>query len=47
MHLYTTPSAWPELPDLADCLECPLVLLAHISGAKSMPVKPGQTLLSD
>jgi len=32
LHLYTTPSAWPELHDLADCLECPLVLLAHISG---------------
>jgi predicted deacylase len=32
MHIYTTPSAWPDLRDLVDYLECPLVLLAQISG---------------
>jgi predicted deacylase len=32
LHLYTTPSAWPETRDLADYFQCPLVLLADISG---------------
>ena len=32
MHLYTTPSAWPDTRDLADRLDCPLVMLADISG---------------
>jgi hypothetical protein len=34
LHLYTTPSVWPELQDLVDLLECPLVLLADISGGE-------------
>ncbi len=32
MHLYTTPSAWPDTRDLVDYLDCPLVMLADISG---------------
>ena len=32
LHLYSTPSVWPEIHDLVDLLECPLVLLAEISG---------------
>lgn len=32
MHLYTTPSAWPATRDLVEHLDCPLVMLADISG---------------
>ncbi len=32
MHLYSTPSVWPDIHDLVDFLECPLVLLAENSG---------------
>jgi predicted deacylase len=32
LHLYTSPSVWPDLHDLVDLLECPLVLLAEVSG---------------
>jgi len=32
MHFYTTPSAWPATRDLVNLLDCPLVMLADISG---------------